>query len=211
MPTCRQVPIVALADPGDLNSAFRAGASFAVPRPVAPDLLENTLCAIYRLAVGFRRQYARHPVELPLTLVLNGRSIEAKATDIGTGGMALGSPELLDSGAIVTVRFALPGSEEQITALGEIRWTDRQGRAGLRFNSVADNGRGVLQNWIVGRHTSAEHSLPSPSPQQRVSVPEASDDVFSPARDTDNTALIVFLIACSLLVVGFWIYIALTN
>src|SRR5512147_1579335 len=66
--TCRQVPIVALADPTDVNSAFRAGASFAVPRPFTPDLLRNTLAAIHRIAVGLRRQYARYRVELSLSL-----------------------------------------------------------------------------------------------------------------------------------------------
>ena len=212
--TGRQVPIVALADPADVNSAFRAGASFAVPRPVTPDLLRNTLAAIYRIAVGLRCQYARYRVEMSLTLTVAERSIDAKATDIGDGGMALVASEPLASGAAVSVCFVLPGSEEQIVAVGEIRWADHHGRAGFCFNSIAGTGRASLENWLARRHAGIDQPVPMHAPvilEQRPPLVTTADKAADPARRTARLALSAVLVAFCLFVIGFWAYIALTS
>jgi hypothetical protein len=193
---------------------FRAGASFAVPRPVTPDLLRNTLAAIYRIAVGLRRQYARYRVEMSLALTVGERSINAKATDVGNGGMALVAAEPLASGTVVSVCFVLPGSQEQIVAVGEIRWTDHHGRAGLCFNSIAGTGRAALENWLARRHAGIDQPHPSHAPATLAQRPpqattaEAADD---PARKTTGVFLSGVLVAFCLFVLGFWIYIALTS
>jgi len=212
--TGRQIPSVALADPADVNSAFRAGASFAVPRPANPDLLRNTLATIYRIAVGLRRQYARYRVEMPLTLTCGGSSSDAKATDIGDGGIALVASEPLVSGSVVSVRFVLPGSEEQIVAVGEIRWADRHGRAGLCFNSLAGTGRASLENWLARRHAGLDHPVPLHAPValvQRPPLVTTADAATDPARRTASFALSAVLVAFCLFVIVFWIYVALTS
>jgi CheY-like chemotaxis protein len=212
--TGRQIPIVALVDPADVNSAFRAGASFAVPRPVTPDLLRNTLGTIYRIAVGLHRQYARYHVEIPLTLTVAERCIEGKATDIGEGGMALVASEPLVSGAILSVRCVMPGSEEQIVALGEIRWADHYGRAGFSFNSIAGTGRASLDNWLARRHAVLDHPVPLHAPATLVPRPflaNTADEAVDPARRTARLALSSVLVALCLFMIGFWIYIALTS
>jgi PilZ domain-containing protein len=212
--TCRQVPIVVLADPEDVNSAFRAGASFAVPRPVTPDLLRNTLAAIYRIAVGLRRQYARYRVEMSLSLTVADRSINAKVTDIGNGGMALVASEPLATGTVVSVCFVLPGCEEQIVAVGEIRWTDPYGRAGCSFNSIAGTGRASLENWLARRHAGIDHPGPSQAPAtvaQRPPQATTADEAADPAAKTTRIFLSGVLVAFCLFVLGFWVYIALTS
>ncbi len=158
----RQVPIVTISHPSDVNAAFRAGASFALARPINFELLKNTLAALYRIAVGQQRQYERYRVEMPLTLTIDDVTMQGKATDLGHGGVAFVTAEPLQSCTVVTVRFTLPGSEEQIIAVGEIRWSDHHGRAGLCFTSIAGTGRAALDNWIARRH--AGISDPSPPP-----------------------------------------------
>jgi len=210
----RQIPIVALADPADVNSAFRAGASFAVPRPVTADLLRNTLAAIYRIAVGLRRQYARYRIEMSLTLTVAERSINAKATDVGNGGMALVAAEPLASGTAVSVCFVLPGSEEQIVAVGEIRWNDPYGRAGLSFNSIAGTGRATLENWLARRHAGIDQPVASHAPATLVPHPPqatTADAALDPARKTTRIFLSGVLVAFCLFVLGFWIYVVLTS
>jgi CheY-like chemotaxis protein len=212
--TGRQIPIVALADPADVNSAFRAGASFVVPRPVTSDLLRNTLAAIYRIAVGLRHQYARYRVEMRLALTVAERSIDAKATDIGNGGMALVASEPLPSGAVVSVCFVLPGSEEQIVAVGKIRWADCHGRAGFCFNSIAGTGRASLENWLARRHAGIDHPVPLHAPvtlEQRPPLVTTADKAADPARRTARLALSAVLVAFCLFVIGFWMYVALTS
>ena len=212
--TAHQIPIVALADPADVNSAFRAGASFVVPRPVTSDLLRNTLAAIYRIAVGLRRLYARYRVEVQLALTVAERSIDAKATDIGDGGMALVASEPLTSGAVVSVRFVLPGSEEQIVAGGEIRWADHHGRAGFCFNSIAGTGRASLENWLARRHAGIDHPVPLHAPvtlEQRPPLVTTADKAADSASRTGRLALSAVLVAFCLFVIGFWAYIALTS
>jgi CheY-like chemotaxis protein len=212
--TSRQVPIVALANPGDVNSAFRVGASFAVPRPVTPDLLRNTLAAIFRISVGLRRQYARYRVEMSLSLTVADRSINAKATDIGNSGMALVAAEPLLCGTVVSVCFVLPGCADQIVVVGEIRWTDPYGRAGLCFNSIAGTGRTSLENWLARRHAGIDHPEPSHAPATVAQLPPqatTADKAADPAAKTTRIFLSGALVAFCLFVIGFWIYIALTS
>jgi PilZ domain len=207
---CRQVPIAALVESRDVNAAFRSGASFTLPLPVSPELLENTLGAIYRIAVGLRRQFARYRVQVPLTLLLGGRTIEAKVTDIGTGGMALVASEPLASGASVSVRFLLPGSEHEIVAAGEIRWTDHLGRAGLCFNTLAEGGRAALDDWMACRHLGMETApvrLSRPGPDPLANTFELATTHGSRGR----VLLGVFLGIFCLLMLGFWIYFAATS
>ncbi len=208
----RQIPIIALTDATDANRAFRSGASFALARPLSADLLKNTVAALYRIAVGQRRQYARYRVELPLTLTVNGSPMDAKATDLGHGGMALVTPDPLEPGAIVSARFVLPGSEETIIAAGEIRWSDHHGRAGLCFSSIAGVGRSALDNWIARRHAGMADPSPrpatSPSPRPPLVVEAQPADA---TRRTSTAALTVILAAFCLFVVGFWIYVAMTS
>jgi hypothetical protein len=197
-----------------VNSAFRAGASFVVPRPVTSDLLKNTLAAIYRIAVGLRRQYARYRVEMPLILTVAERSIDAKATDIGDGGMALVASEPLTSGAVVSVRFVLPGSQEQIVVVGEIRWADHLGRAGFSFNTIAGAGRAPLENWLARRHAGIDHPVPLHAPvtiEQRPPLVTTADKAADLGRRTARIALSAVLVAFCLFVLGFWAYIALTS
>jgi CheY-like chemotaxis protein len=209
----RQIPIVALAHPSDVNAAFRAGASFAVARPLNSDLLKNTLAAIYRIAVGQRRQYARYRVEIPLALTVEGQAMDGKASDLGHGGMAVVTAEPLKSGANVSMRFFLPGSGEQIIAVGEVRWTDHRGHAGLCFNSIAGVGRNALDNWIARRHAGMEDPAPRPvtRPAQPPPLVVDGDNAADPTRRTSRIALSAILAAFCLFVVGFWIYLAMTS
>ncbi|MGZ4826579.1 MAG: PilZ domain-containing protein [Terriglobales bacterium] len=212
MTTARQVPIVALVDPREVNLAFRAGASFTVTRPVSSDLLRNTLAAIYRVAVGLRRQYARYRVEVPLTLTQQGKAVEAKATDFGSGGFALVAMEPLTCGSVMSVKFVLPGSEEQIVAMGEIRWADPRGRAGFCFTSIAGTGRASLENWMARRNAGIEHPESSrvpaaPRPRQAMTA----DAAANPTRRSARRMLTFLLIAYCLFMIGFWIYVASTS
>ncbi|MGI9102619.1 MAG: PilZ domain-containing protein [Terriglobales bacterium] len=212
--TTRQIPVAVVADAVVLQSAFRSGASFGIPRPVTSDLLKNTLAAMYRIAIGQRRQYARYPVELPLVMTIKDTTMEAKATDVGYGGLALVAPIPLEKGTSVTVRFTLSGFSEPIIAVGEIRWTDHQGRAGLCFTTLAGAGSPALDSWIARRHAGTPDPEPAaadapvaPCPRLASSAEAAAD----PARRTGRLLLGIVLFAFCLFVIGFWIYVATTS
>ncbi len=211
MTTARPVPMVAIAETREVMHASRAGAAFTVARPVSVDLLRNTMGALYRMAVGLRRQYARYRIEVPLTLNFQGHSIEAKATDIGHGGFALVATEPLTVGSVASARFLLPGSEEQIIAVGEIRWSDAVGRAGLCFTSLAGTGRESLENWMARRHAGIEQPEPQTSIAPRPPQAFTAEDAKSPGRKTGRLILMMLLIAYCLFMVGFWIYLASSN
>ncbi len=210
----RHIPVSVIADAVVLQAAFRCGASFGIPHPVNADLLKNTLGAMYRLAIGQRRQYARYPVELPVVLTVQDETMDAKATDVGHGGMAFVAPIPLEKGSSVTVRFTLSGCKDPIVAAGEIRWTDHQGRAGLCFTTLAGAGQPALDAWIARRHAGVPDPEPSalaapPIPLPRLnSTPETAAD---PVRRTGRWMLAAVLAAFCLFVTGFWIYVALTS
>ncbi len=209
--TARPVPMVAIVESREVTSASRAGAAFTVSRPVSTDLLRNTMGALYRMAVGLRRQYARYRIEVPLTLSCQGKAIEAKATDIGHGGFALVAAEPLTMGSVVSARFVLPGSEEQIIAVGEIRWADPGGRSGLCFTSIAGTGRESLENWMARRHAGIEHPQPrvvvTPRPPQALTA----DDAKSTGRKSARLIITVLLVGYCLFMIGFWIYMVMSS
>jgi hypothetical protein len=206
----RKIPVAAIVNAPDLPSATRAGASVSLPRPVAPDSLRKTLASVYGIAISQRRRYQRCPVELPVVLTVDGESIEAKSTDIGSGGMAVVAPVPLATGSAVNVRFLLPGTERTVVASAEVRWADGRGRAGLCFTA-----REAIapENWTTPVHAATPEavSLPALRETMRTSPAVTPETTTDAAVRSGQLVLSVFLTLFCTVVVGFWIWLAISN
>jgi CheY-like chemotaxis protein len=68
------------------GDALRAGASFALQRPLTPDSISNTLKAAYGLIVRERRRYFRYPVSVPAVARKKGNLKSSEALSMSANG-----------------------------------------------------------------------------------------------------------------------------
>jgi hypothetical protein len=81
-----------------------------------------------------RRSAARHEVDVPITLVMNGVSTEKRCVNLSLGG-ALISMKRLPMGERVTVTFSVPSSEEPISTPATVRWSTDDS-VGVQFDGL---------------------------------------------------------------------------
>jgi CheY-like chemotaxis protein len=146
------VVLAILNNSNEMPDAFRAGANFALVRPLLPPILMRTLRAAYPLMVRERRRYYRCPLQISIHLSGSSRSeFVATSVNISEGGMALASLVPLPVGERVNLNLTLPGAERTTTISAEVCWTDHLGRVGLEFVQVPATAMESLQTWIADR------------------------------------------------------------
>jgi CheY-like chemotaxis protein len=142
----------------EMPSAFRAGASFTLVRPLPPPRLIRTLRAAYSLMVRERRRYYRCPLQIPVHVSPSSRNdFVATAVNISEGGMALATSVAMQVGERVHLRLTLPGTDSPARISSEVCWNDNAGRVGLGFVHIPGAALEKLQSWLADR---LEESLP---------------------------------------------------
>ncbi len=146
------IVIAVLNSSAEMPAAFRAGASFALVKPLLPAILMRTLRASYPLMVRERRRSYRCPLQIAVRVSSSSRpEFVANSVNISEGGMALTSPVELQVGERVNLKFTLPERETPAKISGEICWTDETGRLGLEFVQVPASMAEHLQSWLATR------------------------------------------------------------
>jgi CheY-like chemotaxis protein len=146
------VVLAILNSSSEMPDAFRAGANFALVRPLLPPILKRTLSAAYPLMVRERRRYYRYPLQIPIHLSSASRpEFVATSVNVSEGGMAFASPVPLHVGERVSLKLTLPGTEGTARISGEVCWADNAGRVGLEFVQVPATVGERLQSWIANR------------------------------------------------------------
>jgi ActR/RegA family two-component response regulator len=131
------------------QQAFDLGAKFVLQKPVSQ--LSATRC--FSAALGFmereRRRYFRHPVEMPAVLLFGeDQKLQATATNLSEGGMAVHFHETLPKRSISRVIFTLPGRHAAMEPKADFAWVDGAGRAGIRFLDMPASARQELERWL---------------------------------------------------------------
>src|ERR1700733_12270000 len=118
----------------EMPSAFRAGASFVLVKPLSPTVLSRTLKVSYPLMVNEKRRSFRCPVQIPVYVSI-GSQAEVMATSINISevGIALARSPALQAGDRVALRLTLPRTQSAIRINAEVCWRDPAGSAGLEF------------------------------------------------------------------------------
>ena len=80
----------------------------------------------------------------------------AEATEISAGGLFLKTEAPLPEGKLLTLRLALPGSDEAFTVLARVVRTVRGGLfripgMGLQFIDIAARSRAAVDGYVRGR------------------------------------------------------------
>jgi CheY-like chemotaxis protein len=139
------------------HEAFNFGANFVLQKPISALNASRCFHAALNFMVRERRRYFRHPVKMPVRILLGDQVVKATSTNISESGIALMLREALPKGATPRLQFDLPDSNLKLDLEAEVVWADVKGRAGLRFQNVAKESQERLEKWLDDR---LEEELP---------------------------------------------------
>jgi CheY-like chemotaxis protein len=136
----------------EMPSAFRAGASFVLVKPLSPTVLLRRLKVSYPLMVHERRRTFRCPVQLPVYVTADSLPERLAATvNITEVGIAISNASGLQVGDRVALRLTLPHRETPTKINAEICWCDPAGMAGMEFVQVSAPVKEQLVSWLSAR------------------------------------------------------------
>jgi CheY-like chemotaxis protein len=110
MTSHKSAVVLAILNSNDeMPSAFRAGASFVLVKPISPTVLLRTLKVSYPLMVHERRRSFRCPVQIPVYVAIRSEpEFLATSVNISEVGIALTNATSLQVGDRVVLRLTLP-------------------------------------------------------------------------------------------------------
>jgi len=82
-----------------------------------------------------QRVHDRHDIELPVTIVHEGRSHTALSQNLSLGGLLINGPLDVPFGAAVTLELTLPGMKAASSIAGTVRWANAEG-VGVQFGQL---------------------------------------------------------------------------
>jgi DNA-binding response OmpR family regulator len=134
------------------QDAFKSGANFVLQKPLTPLHASRCFNAALNFMVRERRRYFRHPVDMPLRLmVAPDQELAATATNLSEGGMAIRLLGKIAKDARTQVRFTLPAANISLDLKAEVAWADGTGQAGIRFIEVPQSAQYQLEKWLTDR------------------------------------------------------------
>lgn len=152
--------VIAILNANDeMPSAFRAGASFVLVKPIPPAVLVRTLKVSYPLMVSERRRYFRCPVRIQVQVSGGSRAdFVATSVNISELGIALTYSPALQVGDRVVLQLTLPGPPVSAKITAEVCWRDNEGNAGLEFVQVPAVVKEQLKSWLGRRLEESLHA-----------------------------------------------------
>lgn len=150
------------------QQAFEYGANFVLQKPISALNASRCFHAALNFMVRERRRYFRHPLAMPVKIVLGDHSVPCDSTNLSESGIALVLTDRLPKGATPRLQFVLPETNLKFEIEAEVVWADGKGRAGLRFQNVPERSQQQLEAWLDDR---LEQELPG-SKDRLSSAPE---------------------------------------
>jgi len=145
----------------EMPSAFRAGASFVLVKPLSPLVLMRTLKVSYPLMVNEKRRSFGCPVQIPVSVSIASQpEFTATSVNVSEVGIALIRAPGLQVGDRVALRLTLPHTQVAVPITAEVCWCDPAGSAGMEFVQVSGSVKEQLVSWLAAR---LEEYLPEES------------------------------------------------
>ena len=136
----------------EMPSAFRAGASFVLVKPLSPAALMRTLRVSYPLMVSERRRSFRCSVQIPVYVTSGSRpEFVARSANISEVGIALTNAPGLQVGDRVALRLTLPLTHVPAAITAEVCWSNPAGASGMEFIQVSTHVKEQLRSWLAAR------------------------------------------------------------
>jgi CheY-like chemotaxis protein len=119
-----------------METAFTAGASFFLQKPIDRRKLIMLLNTTRGSMLANRRRFRRMPLRMGVTVKTPTDHVNATTVDISENGILLASPISLEVGDILHLGFRLPNEEGLIEVTALVKRVDAQQNAGVVFTRV---------------------------------------------------------------------------
>lgn len=133
--------------PQQRNLALKAGANFALQKPLDTDTVAQAIAAARSFMMRERRRYFRHAVSVPVFVSRDNGEQRLVSINLSEGGMAIRAHKAIDQGTLIGFRFTLPSGAE-IDGKGEVAWANEDGVMGVRFHFLKNHGQTHLVAWL---------------------------------------------------------------
>jgi CheY-like chemotaxis protein len=144
----RSVAFAIVEKDAGLQQPFQAGAHFVIHKPLSIEGSKRTLRAAHGLLMREKRNHFRNDISASGALSANGRaSSPILLLDLHRTGALIESPVTLKQGQKVNLWFSVPESTVDVRVEAIVRWTDIVGRAGVEFQTIAENSQRTLEEW----------------------------------------------------------------
>jgi CheY-like chemotaxis protein len=130
------VVVTAQDNRATMETAFTAGATFFLQKPIDRRKLIMLLNTTRGSMLANRRRFRRMPLRLGVEVKTPTQQVNATTIDISENGMLLASPVPLEVGAVLNLAFCLPKEETSIEVTALVKRVDAQGNAGILFTRV---------------------------------------------------------------------------
>jgi CheY-like chemotaxis protein len=143
-----------------VRQAFEMGANFVLDKPVSAERAMRSVRAAQGLIMRERRRYHRHLVSASGVLIVDGvTEVPVSILTISEGGVSIECARQLESGSAARLKILLPGSRSPLDLKGDVMWSDTEGRAGVRFQSLSPEDKKNLQIWLEKRSLSLDKGV----------------------------------------------------
>ena len=107
---------------------------------------------------GQRREHKRHRIEIEIDISSDHNFYAGITSDLSEGGVFIATHLERAVGTVIDLALRLPGIEQPIQAVGEVRWTrlysessDAPPGLGLRFVLLGPGAREAIQQFLAQR------------------------------------------------------------
>jgi uncharacterized protein (TIGR02266 family) len=107
-----------------------------------------------------RRESPRVVLGIPVHYRVGDTLSTALTLDLSHGGIAIRTSSPPVTGALVSLRFRLPGSTRDIGADGRVAWSDGHGGMGIRFEKVEAPSQALINTFVDAHFFSSRESPP---------------------------------------------------
>jgi DNA-binding response OmpR family regulator len=143
-----------------VRQAFEMGANFVLDKPVSAERAMRSVRAAQGLIMRERRRYHRHLVSASGALIVDGGTeMPVGILTISEGGVSIECARQLESGSAARLKILLPGSRSPLDLKGDVIWSDTEGRAGVRFQSLSTENKKALAAWLEKRALSLDKGV----------------------------------------------------
>lgn len=118
------------------KAALTAGANFIVQKPISTGRVFDLLTLSGRVQAPQRRQFVRHRLVEPVTILSGGVQYRALISDLSESGMSIRSVPVLSPDSSLEFCFALR-SAAVVGGKGKTVWTNTDGYSGIKFDFVS--------------------------------------------------------------------------
>ncbi len=167
----RERACVVIAIAGGNNAAddmFAKGANFVLYKPISQERVAHSLRAAQGLLRSERRVQPRVPLHTSTTLDYAAtENVPATLLDLNETGLGMRAQDKFPPKCRVYFQFTLPGNSTVVRLAGEVMWQDPFRRVGIRFASLPQASKKVLESWVkanLPEQNAATDSPPATGP-----------------------------------------------